>query len=737
VELLTPEGECIASQKLKIENGQCHSDFKLDSTYRSGFYEVRAYTRSMLNFGDEVIFSRVFPIYQEPEDDGDYSKKFMDEPYSRDLKDKREKEDKRKEVNVDFYPEGGSVIQGLPNRVAFKVSGKEGQNLTVDGKVYNSKNEVVTVFSTIHQGMGLFDLFPEPGNYKVVVTYNNKDYTFNLPAFSVSGYTLQLNNFKEDALSIQIQKTPEIADEILGLTVSCRGKPCFFDTLTVGTQPYGLKIPTRMLPAGVNMLTLFNANGEVLSERLFFVHHPPEMTLTYRQNQERYKPLEKIQLTFEARNEEGNPAAATFSVSVRDAGTSSVADGGETMQTNLLLSSDLKGYIEQPGYYFESQDNAHRQALDLLMMTQGWRRYYWKRITGLERFETPHPIEESLMIKGSVLHPRWDKPLADVKISFFMTKKDLPGHSDAGKTDDAGCFAFVDTGLNVSGQWDLTLQTFDNNNKLLKSRILLDRWFSPKGKAYSSYEKRDNGRLLVFEKEPESETGRSIKDVQILQEVTVKAKKKAKIKPNTVYYVAREINELADKGMFYPATVADYLMEKDNDFTIDAINGSWYYNDKMLLACFNDYLDKKYNCYDCIAAFNIERVNKIFFYKNPYVWREIVCCNCLRGGESMSMHNNNDALPLVLIEVWEDNRFINVPGSMRLTSFEGFAYSQEFAKTLIKKPVAAGDLDYRRTIYWNPDVSTDDNGQASVDFYNNSVAKRIIVDCEGMMKETK
>lgn len=108
VELLTPQGEVIANRKLMIENGQCHGEFPLKRIYRSGFYEVRAYTRGMLNFGDDCVFSRVFPVYDEPEKDGNYSEKAMDSGFG--VKNKRKIEKKGDKVNIAFFPEGLSVF---------------------------------------------------------------------------------------------------------------------------------------------------------------------------------------------------------------------------------------------------------------------------------------------------------------------------------------------------------------------------------------------------------------------------------------------------------------------------------------------------------------------------------------------------------------------------------------------------------------------------------------------------
>jgi hypothetical protein len=129
-ELLTPEGEIVASKKLKIENGQARGSFNLDDALYAGYYEVRAYTRCMLNFGEEVIFSRVFPVYDMPKQTGDYSLKKMS-VRGKEIRRNLRKEENTKDLNLAFFPEGGNLVKEIANRVAFKATDKEGKALDV------------------------------------------------------------------------------------------------------------------------------------------------------------------------------------------------------------------------------------------------------------------------------------------------------------------------------------------------------------------------------------------------------------------------------------------------------------------------------------------------------------------------------------------------------------------------------------------------------------------------------
>ncbi|MDR1120349.1 MAG: hypothetical protein LBM08_05470 [Dysgonamonadaceae bacterium] len=730
VELLTQEGERIATQKLKIENGQCHGDFRLEPDYRSGFYEVRAYTRSMLNFGEDCVFSRVFPVYKEPENEGDYSQKSIKEsfPFSRDLENGRKKAEKRKAVNIAFYPEGGNLIKGLPNRIAFHATDKNGENIDVDGVVLGVDGQESGTFSTLHQGMGVFSLLPEEGLYRVKVTYRKDTYIFDLPPVLASGYNLSVNSLRDDMLLLQVAQTSDLPTELLGISVACRGRISYFDTLQITSESLDLNIAKEPFPAGVNCLTLFNTQGEVLAERLFFVSRPPETALTCMADKERYQPLEKVQLDFSVRDRDNRPVAAAFSVSVRDASTSAVGSYAENIQTNLLLSSDLKGYIEHPAYYFEADDNQHKIALDLLMMVQGWRRYAWKRMADKEPFEVKHPIEESLMIKGQVLNYRTSGVQPDVKISYHV-KSDSRGEVDAGLTDQDGRFVFLlDDSLNINGRWNLVLQTH-KKGKPAKSRILLDRQFSPQGKAYSWYEMQENNTILSFDDEWEDEEKkrRSIEEIQPLNEVTVKARKRRQLQPNIIYYIDRDINDMADKGEFYPITIAGYLEDKDSYIDFNQMK----YGEKTLTYCYDS--NNTYRRGLNVLDFNVETANTIRLFRNVQGLSSsgLVNSDCLEHISNVE-RSTNYKFVYMGIQLKEGKIYRNVPDGVRLTYFEGYSQSREYAKTLLIRDPVPGDIDHRRTLYWNPDVRTDAEGKASAAFYNNSTGRHILIHAEGL-----
>jgi len=164
-ELVTPEGYIVETQKMRIEDGQSHGHFRLRDSLAlyAGYYEVRAYTRYMLNFDDSFLFSRVFPVYDRVEEAGNYQQKMT--PRVLDIPEKRIRRKPSKSPTLTFYPEGGNLVKGLPCRMAFKAIGLQGEDIDISGAIYDFRGDSVARLETIHNGMGSFSLLPDGGKY--------------------------------------------------------------------------------------------------------------------------------------------------------------------------------------------------------------------------------------------------------------------------------------------------------------------------------------------------------------------------------------------------------------------------------------------------------------------------------------------------------------------------------------------------------------------------------------------
>jgi len=783
VELITPEGNIIDTKKIKIENGQCHGDFKIPTTKYAGFYEVRAYTRYMLNFDKNNIFSRVFPVYDAPLEEGNYKHIITERAPSQRIPQIRNVYDQKGILNMSFFPEGGNLVTGVKSKVAFKATGKNGENTSVTGTVYDEQGIKVTDFTTEYLNMGFFEFTPVTGKYTVKAQYQNKDYSFDLPQALPTGYALNINNLDDEKIDILIQKSSLKSSEPLGLSISCRGKLYGFEQVTVGVEnAILLSFNKKMLPTGVAQITLYNSTGEVLSERLVFVNHFSQMKIEMTQEKEVYTPNEKINLHFQLSDFRGNPIETTFSAAVHDNASTSSNPLNDNILTNLLLSSELKGYIENPGYYFESNDAARRQALDLLLLTQGWSRYSWKQMAGADPFVIKYPIEKSLVIEGTVTSLLLKQKKENVDVSIILMN-DSSSQRGICKTDKEGKFNFALQ--DFKGQASLILQTKENEKRKEKN-ILLDRNFNPEIKSYSFAELNiQDYKRAIKDSILSNEMLKNISDIDnsnhtaaeknlLLQEIIVKAKKKSNdygpIKVNMVYKVDKELDKMIDTGEWLPADINLFLekMTKYYNSTTGKFKGKNVLfvkdNSLQLISGVNALLSGRDNLSSSnLSSGNVNQMTTNTIGNQP-------SGSTTPGSSTQTSENNATDLSsqvsylprledIESVSVIEDfNSILKIyptidPGKtdvtntvlmilhtkrnnqpeasgIRNTKYDGYAYTKEFYSPHYDNLQLPSEKDYRRTIYWNPDIMTDKEGKASIWFFNNSTCKSLNVTAE-------
>jgi hypothetical protein len=222
--------------------------------------------------------------------------------------------------------------------------------------------------------------------------WHGKRYAFDLPETEKSGCALHLDAV-DDQLRADVKLNGMPDAQQYGVAVLCRGVLKYFETIDGSKQ---LLINPSDLPTGVNNLVVFDEAGKPLADRLFLVnnHDYNSEAITVDETNKTYEPFEQIALNFQATD------ADHISIAVRDGATDELTYDTGNMLTDLLLSSELKGFVAYPDYYFEADDAVHRQHLDLLLMVQGWRRYDYQELTsGMPLRYAP---EQQLTVEGAV-----------------------------------------------------------------------------------------------------------------------------------------------------------------------------------------------------------------------------------------------------------------------------------------------------------------------------------------------
>jgi hypothetical protein len=459
VELLSPDGLLVERQNIIVaKEGYTCGQFVLRDSLYSGYYELRAYTRWNLNFNQrphrydkrdewafynrqmaedyfrlwDGLYSRAIPIYSKPETEGDYDlRRMYQRPKTRLAKPKKEA------LTVTFFPEGGTLVKGLPSRVAFEAVDQHGEAQQLQGSVWDGDRQVAD-FQSVYMGRGSFTVTPGSRRLEARCSWRGKDYTFDLPKAEDSGAVLTLDDGR---VTVRTANLPQ--DRQYAVSVLCRGALKHFAEVSLTGGETVMTLPMEKLPAGVNDLTLFDSEGRILADRLFFrpvdsvaarvgqiaTTTPIAATTTY----DPYAPI-----TISLQTPEPN---TTFSVAVRDSRTDEPSYDDGNLLTSMLLSSELRGFIARPAYYFQSNDDEHRHHLDLLMMVQGWRKYKWKELADTS-FVPRYKPETTMTVTGSVY-----KMLGVYDVELEEIPQWINGVGMVGKSigDDEGSSSFEDS----------------------------------------------------------------------------------------------------------------------------------------------------------------------------------------------------------------------------------------------------------------------------------------------------
>lgn len=333
------------------------------------------------------------------------------------------------DIDLQFMPEGGHLVAGYTQRIGFKAIGEDGKGVVVKGGIYNSQRQEVASFQSLHAGMGSFFLKARKGEKYSARLYfpDSSSKLYALPEVQPSGTLLQVKKTTgKDSLQIGIFATTDIASQrstFILLGQSSGGQLLYHKELQLTSKGTFLSVATRLFPEGVARFTLMDAGHRPLNERLVFVHHDNNLKINLHTDKAVYHPHDSIALHIEVKDASGQPIFGNFSVAVTDDNQVKIDSNADNILSYFHLSSCLKGYVEDPFYYFQHSDSITNAALDNLLLTQGWVGYDWKTI-----FNPPQKpsfeAEKTFEVKGTVVNGI-NKPIKNAKVSLISQKPTL------------------------------------------------------------------------------------------------------------------------------------------------------------------------------------------------------------------------------------------------------------------------------------------------------------------------
>ena len=851
VELLSPDGLVVERQNILINaNGYTCGQFVLEDSLYSGYYELRAYTRWMLNFNVrqhrfsqhdswafynkqmaadyfriwDGLYSRVLPIYSKPEKAGDYdSRRMYQRPKTRIPKPKKD------DLFVTFYPEGGHLLDKVENRVAFDVVDQYGEAVNISGTVRLKGQPDITV-KTDYMGRGSFTVTPSSSRPSASFQWKGHTYSFDLPKVEERGVALQLS---DSLLTISVCGL-NTAD--LGLSVLCRGALQHFQRLKVPTDGrLSITLPFATLSTGVNDVTIFDAEGHILADRLFFVnHHDQDAQLVTApiSPTKTYAPYERIELPVQCEN---ISEPTTFSLSIRDTRTDEPTyDNGDVM-TDLLLSSELRGFIVYPAHYFEADDAVHRRHLDLLMMVQGWRKYNWKELSD-STLRLRYAPELSMTVEGGVykmlsineVEPdeisNWqmgvgflarNTKIEDVEDPFTdaaETEDGLGGTTETttSQTTDASMLGDIEYSSIGSANDNLGV-----NHGGLRQEVLVEAEVIVGTQVAGSVQKTHDGGRFVFQIPPFY--GDCYLNMKAYKEKDSLKKNMTSLKDKTIFDESAFPDYYVKRDLFYPMFTHEYnFYEKhqpdiDEELLVDTLSDLSMENDVHELGnvtvkgrrrgrrsidwkkpafvrdayqLYNDVTDYGlsfgkldmrqfpvqvarylYGNMNRYRTFHVDgRYEKHVYYRN-YSPLSQNAGEAEQAGlftanrTSQYLYNNLKMKRLQDIRVFTDYEprledstmveemysadvtveLVPIPDDAVQRTFrdrhivlQGFNYPEQFYQPDYSEQQPAEPTDYRRTLYWNPNAVTDENGRFTAVFYNNSKSTRIKMTAAGV-----
>jgi len=677
VELSDAKKKLIKRALLYSEEKEFVGQILLPDSLPSADYHLRAYTNWMRNAGEDYYYHR--DIYVGNTNEAN-----------------QVKASKAFNYQVDFFPEGGRLLAGFPNKVAFKALGNNGYGTEVVGNLLDEDGKELLQFSSLHFGMGSFNFTPEKGkSYKAVVQSGGLQKEYTLPV-ATEGLSLSARQ-DEQSVYFTIHSSAEESEAIYIIGQS-RHIVCYASEGVITGHELQIKADKSKFPTGIAQFTLFK-NGYPVSERLLFIDKKDDLRVIVIPDKEKYEDREKATVRIRVTDNTGLPVESSFSLSVTDDKTVNTSFNEQNIKGSLLLDSDLEGYIESPGWYFAGIEPERARALDNLLCTQGWSRFVWNDLTAPD---FKYPVESDFMLTGKITTSA-GKPVSNAIVNL-INNQNLPGESI---TDENGQFGFF--GFNCPEGTSFLVQSQTKNNR----KIVLDKpenryvqtnvipmtgsdLTGDKAMLRADYMKQAGSQLKILEeirlsnlpewminisktkvedkKEPEQRIigvkSRHYGDKTLNKKVPIKNVVKTLPEPArgpfSVNTIPPPIWYIVDDGMKMNASEFGYMY------------GSWM-----------AYL---FESVDVLSAEDATFMYGLEFARGAYV---------LRTKKDATVDDNSPN------------------NSMLIVHPEGYCVSKEFYVPAYDKPANKRDStpDLRSTIYWNPSVQTNSEGRAEVSFF--------------------
>ncbi|MDQ7947531.1 MAG: TonB-dependent receptor plug domain-containing protein [Pedobacter sp.] len=616
------------------------------------------------------------------------------------------------ETDIQFFPEGGTFVNGIRSKVAFKVIASNGLGKNASGYISNSQGEKTVDFRTGHAGMGAFVMRPIPGqSYMATVVFEDgSERKIPLPKAQDNGFVLSADNNDSTQLLVKISASPTIVEKggEVYLVAQSNSVIKFAAKNKLDNAIFTATIPKSRFPTGIVQLTLFDQQQQPVAERLVFINHNDNLEVKVNGPQSA-NTGKKVKMMLDVKDHFGKPVTGNFSVSVTDATKMPVDENSElTMLSNLLLTSDLKGYIEKPNYYFVNSNEKKAQELDQLMLTQGWRRFSWKNVIDNKHPDLNYQVEEGISISGRVT--RHGKPVTGGKVTLLSAKGGLLALDTL--TDNNGRFAFKNLIFLDSTKFVVQARTAENKDvvdiqldNILPQQVLHHNYRAVAeiniDQALSAYLKNSRLQFAAYRSDW-LQKGIQLSEVNIMQRKKKTVKGSSNLATSAdVIITGEELENAPTIGLdqFLIGRVAGLVIRDSVAYLMRRMNSDLTKSTPMTLIV------------DGMRLADPTRLAEI----NPH---DVEGIEVLKGSSS-AMYGMLGGGVLIITTKSANGPAARPDFTEGVLTYapKGYDRVREFYSPNYDQPRKTQTADLRTTVYWNPNVMVKD-GRAVFEFFN-------------------
>ncbi|GEO07443.1 hypothetical protein AAE02nite_51070 [Adhaeribacter aerolatus] len=701
VEVTDKENQWVLQAKIALQDGAGHGSLVVPVTLNSGNYTVRAYTNWMKNNSPEFYFQQPITIVN--------TRRPLDNKPGKDSV----------VYAAQFFPEGGHLVQGLKSKVAFKITDNSGKGVDAAGEVTDANGNTVAQFQTLKFGMGNFSFTPAgPEPYRALIRLpNGQTLTRNLPPAQAQGYVMHLDDSSPENIKIAVHSslTSGSPAELLYLLAHTRGSNAIAKSEILAQGQVSFTLAKNALAEGISHLTIFNSRKQPVCERLYFKQPTQKLTIQAKPDKNQYATRQKVNLDLTASSTSGTATPANLSMAVYRLDSLQTPPGTD-IRSYLWLTSDLIGNIENPAFYFQEGNILAHEALDNLLLTQGWRRFRWPEI-----FAKSQPVPEFIpevngpLIRGKVTERATGAPAPNITTYLAAPGKHIRLYN---ATSNAGGFIQFEA-KDFYGPKEIVVQSNFSKDSLYHFEI-----FSPFSPKYAA-------RLLPTLRLTEQQRPEiALRHLQMEVQEAYYDKFQRLVKLPTV-----------DSLAFYGTPDEKYLLDNFTRFKVMEEVMREYVPGVMVRIRKGGF-----------HFLTLDRINKTFFQQNPMVLLDgvpVFDINKIMAFDPLKIHKlevitsryfHGPQLYEGLVSYTTyDGDLAGFPLDARalLQEYEGLQIPREFYAPVYDTSQQQQSRlpDLRNLLYWAPQLKIGANGKQPVGFYTSDQDGDYLVVIQGLSQE--